>query len=183
VVDEVVALAECIEVGDPRDAGTLMGPLITEHHCQRVLGMIERAEAEGNGKLATGGRRLEGDLSSGYYVEPTVFTDVDPTSFIAQNEVFGPVLSIIPFDGEAEGVAISNATPYGLAGYVYTSDLRRAHRVAAQMQAGYIGVNALPMLPPNAPFGGYKQSGFGRELGSAGVHEFVRTKNVYIPLD
>lgn len=183
VVDEIVGLAEVLEVGDPQDPGTLMGPLISETHCNRVLGMIGKATDSGDGKLATGGRRLGGDLAAGYFVEPTVFTDVDPMSYIAQTEVFGPVLSIIPFDTEEQAITIANNTPYGLAGYLYTQDLRRAHRVAGAMQAGYIGVNTFPLLPPSAPFGGYKQSGFGRELGSEGVHEFTQTKNVYISLD
>jgi aldehyde dehydrogenase (NAD+) len=183
VVDEIVSLAEVLEVGDPQDPGTLMGPLITEAHCERVLAMIEKATSSGNGKLATGGHRLGGDLAAGYFVEPTVFSDVDPMSYIAQTEVFGPVLSIIPFDSEEQAIAIANNTPFGLAGYLYTQDLRRAHRVAGALQAGYIGVNAFPFLPPSAPFGGYKQSGFGRELGAEGVHEFMQTKNVYISLD
>jgi aldehyde dehydrogenase (NAD+) len=145
--------------------------------------MIGKATDSGDGKLATGGRRLGGDLAAGYFVEPTVFTDVDPMSYIAQTEVFGPVLSIIPFDTEEQAITIANNTPFGLAGYLYTQDLRRAHRVAGALQAGYIGVNTFPLLPPSAPFGGYKQSGFGRELGSEGVHEFMQTKNVYISLD
>jgi acyl-CoA reductase-like NAD-dependent aldehyde dehydrogenase len=183
VVSEVVGLAEVLEVGDPRDPGTLMGPLICAAHCERVLSIIERARTSPTATLATGGNRIGGDLADGYFVEPTVFVDVDPNDHLAQTEVFGPVLSIIPFETEAQAVEIANATPFGLAGYVYTHDLRRAHRVAAGLQAGYIGVNTFPLLPPNAPFGGYKQSGFGRELGAEGVHEFLRTKNVYVSLE
>jgi aldehyde dehydrogenase (NAD+) len=183
VVQEIVDLAECLEVGDPQDPSTLMGPLITEGSCNRVLDIISSAAARGDGRLVTGGSRLDGALADGYYVEPTVFADVDPASPLAQTEIFGPVLSIIPFDSEAQAVEIANSTDYGLAGFVYTNDLKRAHRVAAGLEAGYIGVNAFPFLPGPAPFGGYKQSGFGRELGADGVKEFTRTKNVYIDLE
>lgn len=183
VVDEVVGLAETLEVGDPADPATIMGPLISEPHCQRVLSIIDRANSDDDAQLATGGSRLGGGLASGYYLEPTVFVDVEPSSYLAQTEVFGPVLSVIPFDTAQQAVSIANSTPFGLAGYIYTQDLRRAHKVAAALEAGYIGVNTCPLLPPNAPFGGYKQSGFGRELGYEGVREFTRTKNVYIALD
>jgi acyl-CoA reductase-like NAD-dependent aldehyde dehydrogenase len=183
VVDEIVGLAEALEVGDPTDPGTLMGPLISAPHCERVLSIIDRARDSDTATLATGGNRIGGDLADGYFVEPTVFVDVDPSDHLAQTEVFGPVLSMLPFDTEAQAIEIANATPFGLAGFVYTHDLRRAHRVAAGLQAGYIGVNTFPLLPPNAPFGGYKQSGFGRELGAEGVHEFLRTKNVYVSLE
>jgi acyl-CoA reductase-like NAD-dependent aldehyde dehydrogenase len=183
VVEQVVDLAAALEVGDPRDPGTLMGPLISAGQCERVLSIIDRAKGSAGATLATGGNRKGGDLADGYFVEPTVFVDVDPADHLAQTEVFGPVLSIIPFETETEAIDIANATPFGLAGFVYTHDLRRAHRVAAGLQAGYIGVNTFPLLPPNAPFGGYKQSGFGRELGADGVHEFTRTKNVYVSLE
>ncbi len=182
VVHEIVGLAEAVEVGDPFDPATLMGPLISQASCERVLGVVERARREGEGRLVTGGRRIDGTLAAGYFVEPTVFADVDPMSALAQEEIFGPVLSIIPFDTEREALEIANNTIYGLAGFVFTSDLRRAHRVAAALEAGYIGVNTFPLLPAPAPFGGYKQSGFGRELGAAGVAEFTRTKNVYVNL-
>ena len=183
VVDQVVDLAGCLEVGDPFDPGTIMGPLISAGHCARVLDIIAAARDRGDGALVSGGHRLSGDLSGGFFVEPTVFADVDPQSMLAQTEVFGPVLSIIPFDSEEEAVAIANATPFGLAGFIFTSDLARAHRVASVLEAGYIGINQFPLLPPAAPFGGYKQSGFGRELGLDGLHEFTRTKNVCVSLE
>ncbi|GAA0617304.1 aldehyde dehydrogenase family protein [Sporichthya brevicatena] len=180
VVEAVVDLSENIAVGDPMDSGTLMGPLISERHCERVLGVIERAKGEGAGRLLTGGERLGGDLAKGYYVAPTVFGDVDNASALAQHEIFGPVLSVIPFDDEAEALAIANATTYGLAGFVFTADLARAHRVIRGLEAGYVSVNGFNFFPPNAPFGGWKQSGHGKEGGLEGLLEMTRVKNAYV---
>jgi acyl-CoA reductase-like NAD-dependent aldehyde dehydrogenase len=181
VLARVAERAKATKVGMPFEAGTQMGPVITEASCTRILGVIERAVSDG-ARLLTGGARLGGDLADGFFIAPTVFGDVDPASGLAQAEVFGPVLSAIRFRDEDEAVAIANGTPYGLAGYVWTADLKRAHRVASGLEAGWIGVNGFPPMPPNVPFGGFKQSGFGREGGLAGVLEFVRTKNVYVDL-
>lgn len=184
VIDMVVDVAEDIEVGDPSDPSTLMGPLISEQHRDRVLGVIDTARSEGAGRLLIGGTRItEGELAAGFFVPPTVFADVDPFSSLAQQEVFGPVLSIMPFEDEGEAIRLANSTRYGLAGYLYTENLRRAHRVAAALQAGYVSINSFNMLPPSAPFGGYRQSGIGREGGLEGLLEMARTKNVYCPLD
>jgi acyl-CoA reductase-like NAD-dependent aldehyde dehydrogenase len=183
VLAAVGAVAESLVVGDPLDPTTQMGPVISERHCQRIVGMIERAASSGAGSLVTGGERLGGTLADGYYLPPTVFGAVDPTSEIAQEEVFGPVLSVIPFSGETEAVRIANSTRYGLAGYVWTGSAKRAHRMASQLEAGAIGLNGHPLVNPNTPFGGYRSSGFGREGGRWGLQEFLRTKNVQMPLD
>ena len=130
-----------------------------------------------------GGSRIGGDLADGYFLQPTVFGDVDTKSPLAQEEIFGPVLSIIRFSDEADAIENANDTSYGLAGYVHTRDFSRAHRVAAALDAGYIGINGFPPLPVQAPFGGYKQSGSGREGGREGILEFLRLKNVYAYLN
>jgi aldehyde dehydrogenase (NAD+) len=178
----VAELARALVVGDPFDAATQMGPVINETACARILESVERAEAQAEGQLLAGGRRLGGALADGYFIPPTVFGGVDNQSPLAQNEIFGPVLSLIRFASETEAVELANGTQYGLGGFVFTADLSRAHRVAAALEAGWIGINGFPPMPANAPFGGVKQSGFGREGGAAGLHEFLRPKNVYVQL-
>lgn len=186
IYDEVVARATAalgrIVVGDPADPATVMGPIISERHCQRVLGLIERAVEGGAGKLVAGGHRMGGDLASGFFVEPTLLVDVDNRSEIAQEEVFGPVLVITRFADEEEAVALANDSRFGLGAYVQTRDLGRAHRVAAALQAGFVSVNTKPLVSPPTPFGGMGQSGFGREGGLEGLREFLVTKNVCIGL-
>lgn len=178
----VVDTAGSFVVGGPFDEGVQMGPVITEAAADRILGAVARAAVAGDGSLLTGGDRLGGRLADGYFVAPTVFGDVDNASPLAQEELFGPVLSVIRFRTEEEAVALANDTRYGLGGFVFTNDLKRAHRVAAGLDAGSIGINAFTPMPPNAPFGGVKQSGHGREGGLAGIQEFLRIKNVYAPL-
>ncbi|SCW81070.1 aldehyde dehydrogenase (NAD+) [Sphingobium faniae] len=185
-VGKVVDIVRAARVGSPFEAGTVTGPVISQGAVDRILARIADARQAGEGKLLAGGERLDGellggDLANGYYVAPTVFGDVANDAGIAREEVFGPVLSIIRFSDEADAVAKANDSSYGLAGYVHTTDLGRAHRVAGALEAGYIGVNAFPPMPVQAPFGGYKQSGSGREGGRAGIEEFLRTKNIYIP--
>jgi aldehyde dehydrogenase (NAD+) len=183
VIDRVRAVAESPTIGDPLDPANDMGPVISESACTRIMGYIEDAQTTGTGRLLTGGTRLGGELAGGYFVQPTVFVDVDNSSPIAQEEVFGPVLSVIRFHDEAEAVALANDTRFGLAAYVHTKDLKRAHTVADDLEAGWVGVNAFPPMTASAPFGGTKISGFGKEGGRAGIEEFVQHKNVYIPLD
>ncbi len=187
VYDEVqrkaTEMVGAIKLGDPFDPETTMGPVISEGSCERIMSVIERARSNDEGRIIAGGERLGGDLADGYFIEPTIFADVDNSAPLAQEEIFGPVLSIIPFDSDDEAVELANDTKYGLAGYVFTNDLNRAHRVAGQLEAGYIGINAFPPMSPNSPFGGVKESGFGREGGFAGIEEFLRLKNVFVGLD
>jgi acyl-CoA reductase-like NAD-dependent aldehyde dehydrogenase len=173
------AMAGHIKVGDPGDKSTVLGPVISEASLQRIQGVVGAATADG-GRLLTGGERLGGDFASGFYLPLTIIADVRNDSAIAQNEVFGPVLTVTPFDSEDEAIAVANDTEFGLGGYVHTSDLRRAHAVASALDAGMIQVNGTGEgMAPCTPFGGVKQSGYGRLGGEAGLKEFVRTKNVW----
>ena len=187
VYDEVVgraaAVAEGCVVGDPLDPGTTMGPVISERHCDRIMGLIGDATASGRARLVLGGRRMDGALADGYFIEPTLFADVDNASPIAQEEIFGPVLAITPFDDEAEAVALANDTRFGLAAYVQTRELARAHRVAAALEAGFVSINSRPLVSPPTPFGGVRGSGYGRECGLEGLREFIAPKNVCVGLD
>ena len=181
VVDKVCAVVGGLRCGDPFDSGTVISPLITRAAQQRVLAMIARAQSEGAGKLLIGGGAPGGELASGFYVEPTVFGDVDPASELGQVEVFGPVLSLMRFSTEEEAIAIANGTPYGLASYVHTRDLGRVKRLTTQLHAGGVYVNgAQPVLGCELPFGGVGISGYGREGGQEGLFEFLRTKAVAI---
>jgi aldehyde dehydrogenase (NAD+) len=170
-----------VVVGDPTDESTFFGPVISDGACRRILGVIDDAKAS-RARLVMGGERMGGELADGYYVAPTVFADVDNRSSLARQEVFGPVLAMMPFDTEEEAVAMGNDTPYGLAAYIQTNDLRRAHRVAAALDTGNIWVNGFMGIPGSAPFGGVKQSGYGRLGGIAGIREFTRAKNVWVAL-
>jgi acyl-CoA reductase-like NAD-dependent aldehyde dehydrogenase len=143
--------------------------------------MIDRARADGSAKLLLGGGIPGGELADGFYVEPTVFGDVDPASELGQVEVFGPVLSIMRFHADDEALAIANGTSYGLASYVWTNDVRRINHLASRLEAGGVYVNgAMPVVGCELPFGGVGISGFGREGGLEGLLEFVRTKAVAI---
>ncbi|MET9263806.1 aldehyde dehydrogenase family protein [Amycolatopsis sp. NPDC004079] len=186
VYEEVLRLASGrlrhIPMGDPFAAGTSMGPVVDEAACLRILSTIDAAGRAGHGRLVSGGGRLDGELAGGYFVEPTVFADVDNESPLAQCEIFGPVLSFLPFETEREAIELANASPYGLAGYVHTGDVRRAHRVSQALHAGNVWVNGFAGIPPSMPFGGTKQSGHGRVGGAAGIREFTRPKNVWTAL-
>jgi aldehyde dehydrogenase (NAD+) len=172
---------EAIQVGDPLTPTTLMGPVISEGACDRILGFINRAQDEGV-RLVTGGARLGGELAEGYFIAPTMFADVDNNTEIARHEVFGPVVSFIPFKDEEGAVRIANDTEFGLAAYIESENVRRAHRVAAALEAGTVWVNGIYDLPAPAPFGGNKHSGVGRVGGIYGIREFTRAKNVYLKL-
>jgi aldehyde dehydrogenase (NAD+) len=182
IVDTAVRTAAALTVGDPLDPATAVGPVVSAAHCERILGMMAAARAEQSGELLLGGHRLDGELADGFFLAPTIYDRVRSDAGIAQQEVFGPVLSVLTFSDEDEAIALANDTNYGLAGYVHTSDLRRAHRVAAALDAGYVSLNGFAALPASAPFGGFALSGYGKEGGRAGLEEFVRTKNVYLPL-
>jgi aldehyde dehydrogenase (NAD+) len=183
ILERVVATAGALPLGDPLDATTVVGPVIDEGHRDRIMGMIDAARAEGSGEVVLGGERVGGDLSDGFFIRPTVIDRVDSRATIAQEEVFGPVLSVMTFADEEEAVALANDTRYGLAGYVHTDDLRRAHRVAAALDAGYVSLSSFAALPASAPFGGFGRSGIGKEGGREGLLEFTRTKNVYLGME
>ena len=178
VAAKVVAAVGAVPVGDPLDPATLVGPVVTEPAMERILSVIGRAKSDGATLLA-GGARLGGELADGWFVAPTVFGDVDHTSDLARNEVFGPVQSLLRFDTEDEALALANDSPYGLAAYLYTADPRRIERFVRELDTGTVLVNGMGRISPAAPFGGTKQSGFGREGGRAGIEEMVRTKTVF----
>lgn len=171
------ARAEAIRLGDPLDIDTQMGPLVSQVQLDKVLGYIETARAEG-ARLVTGGGRAA--PNTGYYVQPTVFADVTDSMTIAREEVFGPVMAVLDFDTEDEAIARANATEFGLAAGVFTADLARAHRVIGQLQAGTCWINAYNLTPVEAPFGGSKQSGVGRENGHAAIQHYTQVKSVYV---
>ncbi len=174
VEELAVRTAETYKPGDPFDAETRLGPLVSAVQRDRVRGYIRKGVEEG-AKLLTGGDEAPEGLDKGYYVRPTVFSDVRPDMTIAQEEIFGPVLAIIPYDTEEEAVEIANGTNYGLAGGVWSGDKARAEQVARRLRAGQVEVNG-GGFNPLAPFGGYKQSGIGREAGTFGLEEFLEVK-------
>ncbi|HEX4723151.1 MAG TPA: aldehyde dehydrogenase family protein [Pseudonocardiaceae bacterium] len=176
VVDRVVAATARYTVGDPTDETTRIGPLASAAQRERVLGYIERGLADG-ATLVTGGRGPVDGLDRGCYVRPTVFANVRPDMVIAQEEIFGPVLSILPYRDEDDAVAIANSTIYGLAGAVFSTDTDHALAVARRLRTGQVDVNG-GAFNPVAPFGGYRQSGNGRELGRFGLEEFCETKSI-----
>ena len=173
-----VAAAETYTPGDPFTAGTRLGPLVSNTQRERVRGYIQKGVDEG-AKLLTGGAEAPEGLDKGYFVRPTVFSEVTTDMTIAQEEIFGPVLSILPYDTEEEAIAIANDSIYGLAGGVWSGDPDRAKKVARQIRTGMVDING-GGFNPQAPFGGYKQSGIGREAGKFGLEEFLETKSLQL---
>lgn len=181
LVDGLTAMAEGLEVGngvDFPDFGANMGAMISEGQCQRAAGMVSVAEREG-ARVATGGRRLN---RPGYFLEPTILTGVTPDMTIANDEVFGPVLSVLSFRDEDEAIRIANGTPYGLVAGVFTADVDRAMRAAKRLRAGQVFVNEWYAGGVETPFGGFGKSGYGREKGREALLNYVQTKNVAIRL-
>lgn len=181
-VDRVKAISQNFTLGNALDPATIIGPVISEASARRIMGMIDRAKKESPGALVAGGRRGQGELATGSFVEPTIFAGVAHDSHIAREEVFGPVLTIMRFSGEDEVVAKANDSRFGLGAYLHTNDLTRAHNVAAALQAGAVAVNGMLPMSANQPFGGYKESGFGREGGRHGLEEFMQVKQVLLHL-
>ncbi len=167
---------EKVNVGDPLDDATEMGPLVTRSHRERVMSYIDAGRSEG-ATLATGGKAREG---AGTYLDPTVFVDVKPEMKIAREEIFGPVVAVMPFDSEEDGVRMANDSIYGLSGSIWTRDGSRALRVARAFETGNISINSGSSVHLEAPFGGMKQSGIGRELGLAALDAYTEWKTVYI---
>jgi acyl-CoA reductase-like NAD-dependent aldehyde dehydrogenase len=177
LLDALAATFSQVRVGDPFDPETQMGPLASERQRDRVFGYIDKGVSEG-AKLATGGQRPE-NLDRGWFVEPTVFGNVDNGATIAQEEIFGPVLSVIPAEDERDAVNIANDTIYGLNASVFTDDVERARAVAGELRSGTVGHNAF-RTDFGIAFGGFKQSGIGREGGTEGLHAFLEAKTVIL---
>jgi acyl-CoA reductase-like NAD-dependent aldehyde dehydrogenase len=172
------AAAEKAKPGDPFEAGTRLGPLVSEAQRERVRGYIEKGQEEG-AKLLTGGTEPPEGVESGYFVRPTVFSEVKPEMTIAQEEIFGPVLTILPYEDEDEAAEIANSTIYGLDGGVWSADPERAKAFAKRMRTGQVQINGAT-FNPIAPFGGFKQSGHGREYGRYGLEEFLEVKSIQL---
>lgn len=181
MLDALSEKSKRIHLGDPLDRQTKMGPLVTREHQQKVLEYIDIGKREAR-LVVGGGTPRDSALAKGFFVEPTIFADVDNRARIAQEEIFGPVLSVIPFDSEADALRIANDTPYGLAGAVWTRDVFRGIRVLKQIRAGILWLNTYHPTYNEAPWGGYKQSGFGRELGRHGLDQYLETKQINLNL-
>jgi aldehyde dehydrogenase (NAD+)/phenylacetaldehyde dehydrogenase len=166
---------------DPLDPKTRLGPLVSQAQMEKVLGYIEKGRAEG-ARLLVGGQRATVGNGRGYFVEPTIFDQVAPEMTIAREEIFGPVLAVIAFDDPEEAIWLANSSPYGLAAGVWTKDIARAHRVAARLQAGTVWINTYNFYDPASPFGGYKMSGFGRDLGAHALEQYTQVKSVWVNL-
>lgn len=179
-VEAMTEKAKRIKLGAPLERETKMGPLISKEQYDRVSSYLALGKKEA--KVALGGGRPKG-FGKGYYIEPTIFYDVDNSARIAREEIFGPVASVIPFEGEAEAIRIANDTPFGLAAAVWTRDIYKAFRVVKSLRAGIVWVNHMQPTYVEAPWGGYKQSGYGRELGPWGLEEYLETKQVFVNLD
>lgn len=175
-----VGTLRAAKAGDPFDPGVVFGPVISQAAADRIIAEIDDAVTTKAGELLTGGTRLGGKLAAGYYIEPTAFGGVDNASTLAQTETFGPVVSLMRFGDEAEAVRIANDTPYGLNAFVQTRDVSRAHRMARRLEAGSVWINTFSDISPQGPYGGFKQSGFGRTGGLEGLYEFLQVKNIRI---
>jgi acyl-CoA reductase-like NAD-dependent aldehyde dehydrogenase len=177
IVEKIVAVLEHVKQGDPADHENVVGPLISERQRDKVDGYVQRAIADG-ATLVTGGEKF----GPGYFYTPTVLTDVDPDSELAQDELFGPVLAIITYDDDDDAVRIANDSIFGLSGGVYGADEERAIAIAKRIRTGTVSVNGGAWFGVDSPFGGFKQSGIGREMGMAGLEEFLERKTIAIPI-
>jgi acyl-CoA reductase-like NAD-dependent aldehyde dehydrogenase len=182
LVKKLAERAEAVVLGDPREKTTRMGPVVSSQQMESVLRYIEAGKKEG-AKVVAGGRRAsEVNGGKGYFLRPTVFDGVVPEMLIAREEIFGPVLATIPFHDVDDAIAKANATAYGLAAGVFTRDVAKAHRMARAIKAGTVWINTYNLYDPSLPFGGVKQSGFGRELGMEALDGYLETKSVWVDL-
>ena len=180
MVDALAETVSAMQVGDPSDPETEIGPMVAQRQQERVEKYIALGQEEG-ARVVVGGNGMPEGLDRGWYVRPTIFADVDNRMRIAQEEIFGPVLSVIPYDDVDDAVRIANDSDYGLAGTVWTADFDAGVDVARRVRTGTIGVNTYTM-DFAAPFGGYKASGIGREFGPEGLAEYTEVKSIYTPL-
>src|ERR1700756_1922023 len=178
VVEGVAMMANTFKLGAPSEEGCVSGPLISQKQLTRVMGFIDEGKSAGV-EVVAGGYRLD---RKGYFVHPTVLTNVDPGMRLYQQEIFGPVVTILPFDDEDEAVAMANDTTYGLAATAWTENLGRAHRIVKRLQAGSVQVNCQLVFDHDVPFGGHKQSGWGHEFGKEGIDMYMKTKSAWIQL-
>jgi len=174
-VDAMVATAQALSIGDPLDGATQMGPLVSAHQRERTEAYIAAGQADG-ARLMCGGERL---AREGYFLRPAVFAEARPRMRIVDEEIFGPVAVILTFESEDEAIALANDTIYGLSGSLWTNDLKRGLRVARAVRTGVLSVNSSSSVHLQAPFGGYKQSGLGRELGMQAMEHYSEVKNIY----
>jgi aldehyde dehydrogenase (NAD+) len=178
VLEGIAGVGNKLRSGGPDDEGAQLGPLISQKQLNQVLGYVDEGKRDGV-EIVSGGDRLD---RKGYFVPPTVLTNVSTDARLYREEIFGPVVVVLPFDDEDEAIALANDTTYGLAGAVYTQNVRRAHRLARRMEAGTITLNCQLVFDHQMPFGGYKQSGWGREYGRDGIEMYLETKSVYSQL-
>ncbi len=181
-LEKFVALAQSIRLGNPLDPETEMGPLTSALHRERVLSYVDVARSEG-GEVLAGGKSPGGELAHGCYVEPTIVRSRSYKDRVAQEEVFGPFVTVLTFKDDAEALAIANGTDYGLGSGLWTSNLQRAHRMARDLQAGMVWINAYKRVNPGSPFGGVGQSGYGREMGFDAMREYTQVKSVWVNVD
>jgi aldehyde dehydrogenase (NAD+) len=181
-LERLVDKARNMRVGNPLDPKTEMGPQISQTQLDRILGYIDSGKQEGASLLCGGERDTEGEKAKGFFVKPAVFAGVTPSMKIAQEEIFGPVLTALKFGDEEEAIAVANGTIYGLVSAIWTRDIQRAHRLARQIKAGVVWINTYNGFDSAAPFGGYKQSGFGREMGAHALESYTQVKSVWVAL-
>jgi aldehyde dehydrogenase (NAD+) len=182
-VNSLAERARKMKVGDPLDPASEMGAQISKTQFERIMSYVETGKREGATLLCGGERDTEGEKARGYYIKPTIFGDVKPQMRIAQEEIFGPVLAVLKFSDVEEAAAIANSTIYGLVSAVWTRDIQTAHRLAQEIRAGSVWINAYNCFDSASPFGGYKQSGFGREMGPHAIESYTQIKSVWVALD